>query len=454
LEGFLIMVNRSHNNPPSDENSPGDQSAVIAALYDSDPGREWQRAERHRTEFAVTLRALDEYLPPAPAKILDCGGGPGRYAIELAKRGYQVTLFDLSVENLNLARLRVAEAGVSLDSFIQGSAVDLSDFETDTFDSVLLLGPLYHLLESDDRAQAVSEAARVMKPGAPLFAAFISRYAGHRYAAANSPEYILEQAEISQQLFEKGVFPPREEGSFVAFMAHPSEVDEPFWHSGLEVSSVLGVEGLVSMIEEHVNILSGELWEKWVDLNYRVAPDPSIHGLVEHLLVIAYKPRWRTALAQIVRRLEAEALDYKVAGGACLALHGLRLPVKDVDIEMGVDDVYRFQELFPAQVVVPVSLSETDIYRSHFGIFDFDGLKVEVMGDLHRREGDRWLPTQTRTLELVDLAGLEVRVSWLEEETLAYIRRGRIRRAALCLPHCDRARLLSLLRGEQPQGVL
>jgi hypothetical protein len=76
------------------------------------------------------------------------------------------------------------------------------------------------------------------------------------------------------------------------------------------------------------------------------------------------------------------------------------------------------------------------------------------MGDLHRREGDRWLPTQTRTLELVDLAGLEVRVSWLEEETLAYIRRGRIRRAALCLPHCDRARLLSLLRGEQPQGVL
>ena len=55
--------------------------------------------ERHRTEFAVTLRALDEHLPPPPAHILDCGGGPGRYAIALAQRGYTVTLFDLSPES-------------------------------------------------------------------------------------------------------------------------------------------------------------------------------------------------------------------------------------------------------------------------------------------------------------------------------------------------------------------
>jgi hypothetical protein len=47
-----------------------------------------------------------------------------------------------------------------------------------------------------------------------------------------------------------------------------------------------------------------------------------------------------------------------------------------------------------------------------------------------------------------------VRVSWLEEETLAYIRRGRLDRVAQCLPHCDQGRLLALLRGEQAVGVL
>ena len=47
---------------------------------------------RHRTEFAVTKRALADYLPPPPARILDCGGGPGYYAIALTQQGYEVTL--------------------------------------------------------------------------------------------------------------------------------------------------------------------------------------------------------------------------------------------------------------------------------------------------------------------------------------------------------------------------
>jgi hypothetical protein len=51
------------------------------------------------------------------------------------------------------------------------------------------------------------------------------------------------------------------------------------------------VEGLVSIIESQVNALSGEIWELWLDLNYRVASDPCIHGCVEHLLVVARKPR-------------------------------------------------------------------------------------------------------------------------------------------------------------------
>jgi len=217
---------------------------------------------------------------------------------------------------------------------------------------------------------------------------------------------------------------------------------------------VLGVEGLVSMIEERVNDLSGELWQSWVDLNYRVAPDPSIHGLVEHLLVIARKPTWRAALVRIARRLDEAGVDYKVVGGASAALHGVRLIVKDLDLETDAGGAYRFQELFPGRVLQPVALRESQAYRSHFGVFDFEGLKVDVMGDLQRREGDRWVPTAARTLDHVELDGLSVRVSWLEEETLAYIRRGRMERAARCLPHCDQDRLLALLRGERSQGVL
>jgi len=76
------------------------------------------------------------------------------------------------------------------------------------------------------------------------------------------------------------------------------------------------------------------------------------------------------------------------------------------------------------------------------------------MGDLHRREGGGWVRAMAATETTVDLDGVPVRVPWLEEEALAYVRRGRLGRAGECLPHCDHGRLLALLRGEQAAGVL
>jgi hypothetical protein len=208
------------------------------------------------------------------------------------------------------------------------------------------------------------------------------------------------------------------------------------------------------MIEDGVNALSGEAWEMWVDLNYRVAADPSIHGCVEHLLVVAVKPLWRAVLRQIASRLSKAGIAYKVVGGAAAALHGVPVPVKDLDIETDAEDAYRFHALFADHTVEPVALRESEIHRSHFGRFEFSGVMVEVMGDLHRREGGDWVPTAARTETTVDLDGEPVRVSWLEEETLAYIRRGRLDRAAQCLPYCDQNRLLALLRGQEAVGVL
>jgi ubiquinone/menaquinone biosynthesis C-methylase UbiE len=432
------------------------ESRVIARYYDEQAEQEWGRLERHRTEFAVTARALAEFLPSPPARVLDCGGGPGRYAVELACRGYDVTLFDLSTGNLQLAREKAAEAGVTLVGYEQGTATDLCRFPDDTFDAILLLGPLYHLLEEAERQQALTEARRVLKPGGFLFAAFISRYAAPRYAAVHEPTWPREHPGLLETLMTTGILPPdRKDGSaFVAHNAHPTEIAPLCRDAGFEVITILGVEGLVSMIEDRVNTLSGEAWDTWVDLNYRVASDPSTHGCAGHLLAVAVNPRWRAVLRQIVRRLDEAGVAYKVVGGTLTVLHGVLIPVNDLDIETDAEGAYRFQALFADYVVEPVALRESETYRSHFGRFDFDGVIVEVMGDLHRREGDHWAPTTATTETSIDLDGVPVRVSWLEEETLAYIRLGRLERAALCLPCCDPGRLLALLRGERPTNVL
>lgn len=338
----------------------------------------------------------------------------------------------------------------------QGTATDLSCFPEEAFDAVLLMGPLYHLLAEEERRQTLAETWRVLKPGGTLFAAFISRYAVLRHVAAHQPTWPLEQTERMEMLMNTGVLAPRgqNELKFVAHFAHPTQVGPLCQHAGFEVLTVLGAEGVVSMIEDKVNALSGKAWDTWVDLNYHVAPDPSLHGGVEHLLVVALKPRWRAVLRRVARQLDQAGVAYRVVGGTSVVLHGVPIPAKDLDLETDAEGAYRFQALFAGYILESVALRESETYRSHFGRFDFDGVTVEVMGDLHRREAGGWVPTAATTETAVNLDGVLVRASWLEEETLAYIRRGRLERAAHCLPHCSQARLLALLRGEEATQVL
>ena len=60
----------------------------VTQFYDVGAEAEWSRLDARRTEFGVTCCALDEFLPPPPANILDVGSGPGRYALRLAQKGY------------------------------------------------------------------------------------------------------------------------------------------------------------------------------------------------------------------------------------------------------------------------------------------------------------------------------------------------------------------------------
>lgn len=432
----------------------GDISDQVAEFYNQNAEHEWRRMERHPTEFGVTMRLLSEHLPPPPARILDCGGGPGRYAIELARKGYEVTLFDLSDGNLRLAEAKAGAAGVALAGIEQGTALDLGRFPAEGFDAVLLMGPLYHLLELNQRQRAVAEAKHVLRSGGKLMAAFISRYAAHIDAAINDPLWVVRDPDQAEEVLTTGRLLPREEEpKFISYFAHPDEVESLFWEQGLEVQGIWGVEGLVGRAETSVNALEAEAFDRWLSINYGVSSDASLRGACEHMLVISVKPAWKMALKQITKVLKENNLNYTVVGGASIALNGVRLPVRDVDIEMDVASAYRFQELFTDRVVDPVSYRGSEKYRSHLGRFAFDGVVVEVMGDTQRKTDTGWVNTWALTRHPVNIDGELVEVSWLEEETLAYIRRGRLERAAKCLPNCDSSRLLELMRRQRPTQV-
>jgi S-adenosylmethionine-dependent methyltransferase len=428
----------------------------VRRYYDRIPKHEWERADRHRTEFAITWKVLESYLPRPPARILDCGGGPGRYAILLSQLGYRVTLFDLSPENLAFARRQAQAAAVNLQAYDLGDAGDLGLYAASSFDAILLMGPLYHLLEMQDRQRALHEALRVLRPGGLLFAAFINRYAGHLHAACRDPLLPLRETRVSEAILRTGKLAPRDDQpeSFVAYMAHPSEVSPLLWSSGFEHLETLNLEGLVGSYESQVNALQGEAWDVWLAINWQAAHDPNLFAASQHLLAVGRRPLWRSVLRKLAGDLAHYGISYTLTGSANLALHGVPLLVNDLDLEMSAEDARRFQECYAKFAKMPVALRQDEHYRSYFGRFEMDGVVLEVMGDLQRWEAGAWIATANMTRQQLDLDGVAVQAAWLEEETLANLRRGRLERVAMCLPYCSPERLSALLTRQVASNVI
>jgi ubiquinone/menaquinone biosynthesis C-methylase UbiE len=132
----------------------------------------WFQLEQARTQELI-LR----HIKAAPATVLDIGGGAGAYALWLASRGYQVHLVDVVPRHIEQARAASALQGQHpLASAAVGDARRLEHADQ-TVDAVLLLGPLYHLTQSQDRTRALQEAYRVLRSGGLVWAAGISRFA-------------------------------------------------------------------------------------------------------------------------------------------------------------------------------------------------------------------------------------------------------------------------------------
>jgi ubiquinone/menaquinone biosynthesis C-methylase UbiE len=147
--------------------------AEIVSFYTAyDEAGRLDRQASFRLERIRTLELLKQYLPPAPASILDVGGGPGAYARPLLAAGYRVRLVDLVPAHVEQAR-----AGLPPIDAVVGDARELPGPDA-AHDATLLLGPLYHLQDRGDRVRALSEAVRVTRPGGVVVAAAISRFAG------------------------------------------------------------------------------------------------------------------------------------------------------------------------------------------------------------------------------------------------------------------------------------
>lgn len=245
-------------------------------------------------EAARTREILTRYLPAPPAVILDVGGGAGIYALWLAKLGYAVHLIDPTPKHVEQARVAsAAQPAHPLASAEIGDARAL-EWPDASADVVLLLGPLYHLPEREERVQAWCEARRVVRDGGLVVAAAISRFAstldGLFSGFLDDPVFV----DIAQEDVRSGQHrnPTQHPGYFTtAYFHHPEELKCEIAYAGLQHVATLPVEGIGCMLQNfEAHWQDAERRERLLEVLRWLECEPSLRGATGHLLAVARRP--------------------------------------------------------------------------------------------------------------------------------------------------------------------
>ena len=244
-------------------------------------------------EHTRTQELILRHLPPAPATIIDAGGGAGVYACWLAPRGYRVHLIDAVPKHVEQARAASAnQAEHPLTSAEVGDARHLSHSDSSA-DAVLLLGPLYHLVEREDRLACLREAHRVLRPGGMVWGAGISRFASLFDSLSSGFFDDPAFASILDRDLQEGQHRnPTDNPTYFtdAYFHRPGELSRDFLAAGFQVLEVVAIEGPGWLACDFDRLWKDDAQrERMLSAVRKVEREPSILGASAHIMAIGKK---------------------------------------------------------------------------------------------------------------------------------------------------------------------
>ncbi|MEU4605359.1 diguanylate cyclase [Kribbella sp. NPDC023972] len=235
-----------------------------------------------RLEYVRTTELLTAHLPPPPARVLDIGGATGIYARWLAGLGYQVHLVDIVPEHVTAALSKSPELTAAV-----GDARHLDEPDSSA-DAVLLLGPLYHLLQHYDRVTALREARRVLRPGGIVAAAVISRHAA-LLAAASRGTLDSWQRDLAMATLANGRHDTRL-GFTAAYFHTPDEAVAEGQDAGFHDVTIHAIEGpMWAALKTSTNpSTTNDLLESALVCARAIEQDDALLAASAHLLIVGH----------------------------------------------------------------------------------------------------------------------------------------------------------------------
>ena len=243
-------------------------------------------ALRHGSvEFLTTMRYIEKYLKPN-SKIIEIGAGTGRYSHALARQGYEVDSVELVEHNIEVFKKNtLPNESITIR---QGNAMDLSEFGDNRYDITLLLGPLYHLYDKEDKCQALSEAIRVTKPGGVIFAAYVLSDGclldeGFHRGNINVKEYIRDG------LIDGETFITKSQPKDLFELVRKEDIDDLMSAFPVTRLHYVATDGCTLFMREAIDAMDDETFQLYLKYHFTICEREDLLGVSSHAVDIFQK---------------------------------------------------------------------------------------------------------------------------------------------------------------------
>lgn len=168
-------------------------------------------------------------------------------------------------------------------------ATDLSQYESESFDVVICLGPMYHLTAENDRVKCIQEALRVLKPGGILAIAYINKHYIIHVVMAHLKQFFTHT--FIDEMLSSGVTKEGEKKCFltVGFFTSPTEIELFIRNFNVEIIDHAATDGICSLLRNQINELNGEQYESWMNYMLSSCREKSMLGISNHGLLLCRK---------------------------------------------------------------------------------------------------------------------------------------------------------------------
>lgn len=260
---------------------------IIQAYNEIDEENRLHSSQARKVEFLTTVETLDEYVD-CNKKMIDIGCGAGIYSCFFARKGTIVTSIDLVPQHIEKLIEVARDENLPIKANV-GDAVNLSHIASNSFDVVLCMGPLYHMVNYSDRMTCIDECKRIVKPGGIVAFAYISPLSVLPCAVRGDLSRLSD--ELIERILDDQTITNDDNCCFWtdSFYYYPEQIESEMRDKGFEIIDHVATDGQSIAFQNVVNSLDEEKFNLWLSYHKKICRMPSTLGVSNHGLIIVKK---------------------------------------------------------------------------------------------------------------------------------------------------------------------